>query len=368
MDIPVVADLVWHPLVPEGAGNRQRILALVTHSVGLAMHLFGPGPAHPALVRHFTEVQPWRPPWRPPWFNPDILGFLHPTSQARLATASAAIHPHVVHSEGLWSIPAARRASRRRCPMMVTVNNLEHLVLARRGKREWALAVRLIERLWYAHADRLIAVSAEDVQRLRELLGRSCPPVDIVPNGVEPPVQGVLPAALPHPNVVFVGKTDYPPNAEAVRILEHEWLPAALKRGMKATAVIIGGPAKPGARGPMVYTGYVEDVWPLVAAADVCVAPLRAGSGTRLKILTYCAAGRPVIATRIAVEGLGLEPMTHYLPAEDGEEFAEALARLLHTPELAASLSARGLALASRHSWSTIAQQWSGIVRSAAGH
>ena len=360
--MPIAADLVWHPLVPEGAGNRQRILALATHGTDVAVHVVGPGAAPPCLLHRFTEVTPWRPRWRFPWFNPDVLGFLHPASRARMAAAAVAVHPDVVVSEGLWSVPASRAASLHRCPMVVTVNNIEHLVLARRGERGWASVVRLIERQWYAQADHLIVVSAYDRERLRWLLGRSCPPLDVVPNGVDLPPPGVIPADLPHPNIVFLGKTDYPPNADAIRVVEHEWLPAARARGIVAAGVIVGGPAQPGARGSLVFTGYVEDMWPLLAAADVCVAPLRAGSGTRLKILAYLAAGKPVIATRIAIEGLGLEPMTHYLPAESGDEFAKELVRLRENPGLVADLAGHGFEFASKHSWSAIAQQWCKVI------
>jgi glycosyltransferase involved in cell wall biosynthesis len=248
------------------------------------------------------------------------------------------------------------------------VNNIEHIVLASRGKRMWSAAVRLMERSWYRHADLLIAVSPADGRRLRDLLGPACPQVEIVPNGMDPPPAEVAEADLPHPNVVFLGKTDYPPNADAIAVLQREWLPEARRRGMEATAVIAGGPALPGVREGMVFTGYVEDVWPVISAADVCVAPLTAGSGTRLKVLTYLAAEKPVIATEVAVEGLGMEPRIHYLRAESGEEFAEALEYLRRDPGGASRLAARGRALSAEFSWATIGAHWSEVLRSRVGH
>ena len=52
-------------------------------------------------------------------------------------------------------------------------------------------------------------------------------------------------------------------------------------------------------------TGAVEDVIPELQQAGVLVVPLRAGGGTRIKILEAMAAGVPVISTPLGLEGLG---------------------------------------------------------------
>jgi hypothetical protein len=51
-------------------------------------------------------------------------------------------------------------------------------------------------------------------------------------------------------------------------------------------------------------TGPVEDAFYEISQALLVVAPLRAGSGTRIKILEAWAAARPVVATPLAAEGL----------------------------------------------------------------
>ena len=52
-------------------------------------------------------------------------------------------------------------------------------------------------------------------------------------------------------------------------------------------------------------TGTVKDVRPFYHHADIALAPLRMGGGTRLKILEAMAAGVPVISTAVGAEGLG---------------------------------------------------------------
>lgn len=50
------------------------------------------------------------------------------------------------------------------------------------------------------------------------------------------------------------------------------------------------------------------DLRPLYAEASAVMLPIAEGGGTRLKVLEALAAGRPIIATDKAVEGLGLIP------------------------------------------------------------
>ena len=72
---------------------------------------------------------------------------------------------------------------------------------------------------------------------------------------------------------------------------------------------IVGGSPPPevealGRRPNVVVTGYVPDIAVQMAAAAVFVVPLRAGGGTRLKILESLAYGVPTVSTSIGAEGL----------------------------------------------------------------
>ena len=72
----------------------------------------------------------------------------------------------------------------------------------------------------------------------------------------------------------------------------------------------------------MHLTGFVDDVRLPVAEAAVCVAPIRQGGGTRLKILEAMALGTPVVATSKGAEGLDVIDGEHLLLADDPETFA----------------------------------------------
>ena len=78
----------------------------------------------------------------------------------------------------------------------------------------------------------------------------------------------------------------------------------------------------------MIVTGSVPSVQPFLDRAFATAIPLRAGSGTRIKILEAWAAGVPVVACRIAAEGLPCRDGVDILLAEDPGEFARALVQL----------------------------------------
>ena len=96
----------------------------------------------------------------------------------------------------------------------------------------------------------------------------------------------------------------------------------------------------------MTLTGWVEDVRPFIAGATVYVAPLRMGSGTRLKLLEAMALGKAIVSTRLGAEGL---VDLSGKPVTDGREmvlvdddaplaFAEAAVALLRDPDRRAEL------------------------------
>jgi glycosyltransferase involved in cell wall biosynthesis len=75
----------------------------------------------------------------------------------------------------------------------------------------------------------------------------------------------------------------------------------------------------------------VADVRPFLAGSGVMAVPLRIGGGSRLKILEALACGLPVVASKVAAEGLLLKPNEDYVQAEE-ETMADALVQALRHP------------------------------------
>ena len=91
---------------------------------------------------------------------------------------------------------------------------------------------------------------------------------------------------------------------------------------------------------------------PKLLEADVSVAPLRVGGGTRIKILEAMAAGVPVVATRVGAEGIEARDGESILLADEPGAMARAIADLARDPSRGRAVAAKASALvAERDDW-----------------
>jgi glycosyltransferase involved in cell wall biosynthesis len=204
---------------------------------------------------------------------------------------------------------------------------------------------------------RLVVCKDED----RRLLGGHRGKMFVVPNGVPeypwPPAQSENPGEL-----FFIGALDYLPNVDAVTFFRKAILPAIWSRSADATFHVVGRNPDPlvtalsdGAR--CVVHGSVRDVAPFYERATVVVAPIRQGSGTRVKVLEALGRGKALVATSVAAEGLDLRPGVDLEIAETPEAFADACTRLLGDPEARRKLGAAGRRrVLERYRWKAIAR------------
>lgn len=86
-------------------------------------------------------------------------------------------------------------------------------------------------------------------------------------------------------------------------------------------------------------TGKLESVLPYLYYANVCVVPLRFESGTRFKILEAGICGIPVVSTTLGAEGLLIENNKDILIADNPNEFAEAIIKLIRNMDLSRKIS-----------------------------
>jgi glycosyltransferase involved in cell wall biosynthesis len=89
--------------------------------------------------------------------------------------------------------------------------------------------------------------------------------------------------------------------------------------------------AEPG----VCVAGPVPDMAPWYGEADAVVVPIRAGGGTRIKVLEAFSYRRPVVSTTLGVEGIDVRHDEHLLIGDTPETFAEECCRLMADPALA---------------------------------
>jgi glycosyltransferase involved in cell wall biosynthesis len=148
---------------------------------------------------------------------------------------------------------------------------------------------------------------------------------------------------------LFVGTLGYYPNEDVVRHLAAEILPRM--RAMTATAFrfdIVGAGASGRLErlaGPdLRLIGAVADVGPSYANAGAVIAPMRAGGGTRIKILEAFSYRRPVVSTTIGVEGIDVQDDEHTLIGDTPEALAACCVRLINDWSLGERLAERAYA------------------------
>jgi glycosyltransferase involved in cell wall biosynthesis/O-antigen/teichoic acid export membrane protein len=157
-------------------------------------------------------------------------------------------------------------------------------------------------------------------------------------------------------DVLFFGSFVHFPNVDAARRLKDAIFPLVHARHPGSSLYIVGenppSELAAAADGQVVVTGHVPDLEPYIASAAVVAVPIRLGSGMRVKVLEALAAGKPVVASRLAIEGLGVVDGEQLLTAETDDEFAERISRVLADDALRARLGAHARAWAEQNlSW-----------------
>jgi glycosyltransferase involved in cell wall biosynthesis len=175
--------------------------------------------------------------------------------------------------------------------------------------------------------------------------------------------------AVPH-TLVFNGSLSYSANYDAMRYFLAQVYPL-IQREIPDVSLTITGSTKNLDLGPLGadpsvrFSGYVDDIRPLVTGAWACVVPILEGGGTRLKILEAMALGTPVVATSKGAEGLDVADGKDILIADEPDEFAGHVICLLRDRALRQRLAAQARRLAEqRYEWTQIGQRFALLVES----
>lgn len=267
----------------------------------------------------------------------------------------------VVH-EFPWNFPYVySRVRRKEIPLIYEAHNVETFNVVSSWKSRLGILRFLLplvektvaehERMACENADEVVVVSERDAKTFKKLFGRDA---IVVPNGVnnEEFNKSSRMTGLPKKKIlVFHGTGRYLANDDAVaklkkiaRNLSDKWF------------IIIAGSGMPKFEYENIRSvGFVKDVSLLLGSADAAIVPIEYGSGTRLKILEYFAAGLPVLATAKAVEGLGVRNGKDFvlLKGFGDKEVMEKL-DLIEKKKAAIVRNAKKRAL--KHDWKKISQ------------
>lgn len=220
------------------------------------------------------------------------------------------------------------------------------------GHRRFAKMSERLEAEWLPRYSAVLATSAADAALVSQIAPEArC---SVYPNSL-PWVE--RPQRSEGRDIVFSGNFEYHPNIDAVQFLIGSIWPEIHRRHPGLWLRLVGRGDKfvrhlvPPEMNIEV-TGAVENAFEEIAKAALVIAPLRTGSGTRIKILEAWSAARPLVATSLAAEGLAIMNGDNILLADSASTFADAVDRLLSDGEYRQRLADAGrLTFESNYTW-----------------
>ncbi|MEW6071631.1 MAG: glycosyltransferase, partial [Planctomycetota bacterium] len=394
---PGAPALAWRPRIlvvspyqvhPPDHGGGVRILNLVRRLAAdcelhlLIFHHGGDDPVQRAALAPYCASVGFHD-WQPR-LQPDLLGLGAPNAQLFASEALEARIRELVHTLGIdvVQLEYTELGQFARASDGVPVILTEHDIARRQHRRrrrlafhrrfpegndfgrtylDWVRTARY-EIAVCRRADRVLAMSADDAGFLARYLSDGRARLRVAPNAVD--TRSYVPGGGldSRRGVLFVGNWQNLPNVDALEFFLADVWPLVRLRRPDATLSVVGANPSPrvlgaGGRDGVTVVGPVADLRRTYLEHRVLVAPLRAGSGTRLKILEAFASGLPVVSTRLGAEGIECADGEHLLLADDPVPMARALERLLADDELAGALAARARRLVEeRYDWGRTAR------------
>jgi glycosyltransferase involved in cell wall biosynthesis len=185
--------------------------------------------------------------------------------------------------------------------------------------------------------DHIYLCSKTDAERFRRMYG-PVSNIEVVPNIVRRPAatgpDGSATEKRPL-TLLFVGTLRYAPNVDALTFFHDEVMPRLRAlTDLPFTVKIVGRSPVAKIQAMAKEPGFAlvadaPDLAPHYTAADVVIAPIRFGGGTRIKIIEAFSYRRAVVSTALGAEGIEAEPGKELLIADDPEQFARHCADLM---------------------------------------
>lgn len=143
--------------------------------------------------------------------------------------------------------------------------------------------------------------------------------------------------------MLFMGMPAYLPNKQAIEILIKKIMPTIVRRHLNVKLIVVGG--KINYKNTfLINPGLIDfDELPkLIKCCDIGLAPIFSGSGTRMKILEYMAAGIPVVSTEKGAEGLEIKDGKNILIGNSYREIINQIEKLISHKQLRKKIGNNG--------------------------
>ena len=258
-------------------------------------------------------------------------------------------------------------------PIVIAEHNIEHEVYAGFAKQfsvaplrpfmslDVAKMAKWEQRSWQQSAG-IVAVSEDDKKYISQYSGGK--PVTVVPNGVDTKLFAFHPKKnFPEKGMIFlyVGNFLWMENRDAADHIVRDLWPAIKEKYPEATLRIVGKNAPAG----QYFIGNVQNIQDELYNADIMLAPIRIGGGTKYKLLESMAAGLPVITSFTGAKGMAGADKKQFLLAESAADVLESI-EYLRSDSQRRTLVQNARALVEKdYSWALIASSLDTVWQSA---
>ncbi|MEG3084237.1 glycosyltransferase [Sphingomonas sp. PB2P12] len=203
-----------------------------------------------------------------------------------------------------------------------------------------AVQAWLIEALLVRRAARTVFISDSDARHYRGLTGARgvalCPVIDRAEHAPGAPA-AAQDVERDSRRVLFIGSPGFPPNRAAIDWITHSLAPALLALDAPAIVTFIGKGTREhiGTPAANVETlGFVADdeMERLLGTCLCMLSPVVHGSGLKIKMLEAFAAGAPVMATPLSLQGFEFMGVPPLLDLDQPEAAARHIQTLTQDP------------------------------------
>lgn len=256
----------------------------------------------------------------------------------------------VVLLESLYVTPyidTIRRYSK--VKIILRAHNVEYLIWQRLAEKErnpikayylksMAKQLQRYEQWAFNAVDGVAAISSIDTQTISYITpGVKVKTINLSTEYTHLPLDAIEPNTLFH-----LGSMDWMPNVEGIIWLIEEVWPLVVAKQPNAKLYLAGRNMPKSiinrAATNIIVEGAIDSPTEYIATKQIMVVPLFAGSGVRVKIIEGMAFGKPIVATTIAVEGIGISNGNNAVITDSAIQFADAIVYLLQHPDKAKEL------------------------------
>lgn len=189
--------------------------------------------------------------------------------------------------------------------------------------------IKTMEEVVGKSIDHLISLSEEDKIILEKYMGMSSQRISVIPSGVDCSEIRYFGPNFDENNIIFLGNLYFKPNEDAVRIMRDLIYPELQQHGFRFT---IAGDCPPDLMKDCQTKGFdfigtLPDLNLLFKDATFALAPIDEGTGMRIKLLNYLAAGIPILTSSTAA--LGFKNKKHFFIEDDYSSYGKRILDLL---------------------------------------